>query len=308
MRCGTIAIVGRPNVGKSTLMNRACGAHLSIVSPRPQTTRVQVRGVLTRQGAQLVFLDTPGFDQRTRALSRAMLRRVTDAIPGADVVLLVTDVFPALGKALVERGDRGAYVHPVDARIASRIVRDTRSPVVLALNKIDVLAKRSLALPVLEAYASLMEFAALVPLAARTGLNVDDLVRTMAGLLPEAEPLFPEDAITDRPERFFAAEIVRETAFHHLREEIPYAVAVAIEHWIEEEGRLVIEARIIVEEESQKRIVVGRGGAMIKAIGTEARRRIQEFLGRRLHLGLTVIVRKSWRDDAALLERLIEAP
>jgi GTP-binding protein Era len=130
----------------------------------------------------------------------------------------------------------------------------------------------------------------------------------MAGLLPEAEPLFPEDAITDRPERFFAAEIVRETAFHHLREEIPYAVAVAIEHWIEEEGRLVIEARIIVEEESQKRIVVGRGGAMIKAIGTEARRRIQEFLGRRLHLGLTVIVRKSWRDDAALLERLIEAP
>jgi GTP-binding protein Era len=307
-RCGNIALVGRPNVGKSTLLNRACGSHLSIVSPRPQTTRVQVRGILTTPEAQLVFLDTPGFNQRAKALSRAMLRRITDALVSADLVLLMTDVFPALRRSVEEKGTEGAFVHDVDRKVVARIAENTNRPVMLAVNKIDTLPNRNLALPVIEAYARLASFEAIVPISARTGLNVDDLVASMGQRLPEGEPLFPDDELTDRPARFFVAEIVRETAFHLLHEEIPYAVAVSIEHWIEEEGRLRIEARLIVEEPSQKKIVVGKGGSMVKRIGTEARKRIQEFLGRRLHLGLQVTVRRSWSDDPSTLERLIETP
>ncbi len=295
-------------MGKSTLLNRACGSHLSIVSPRPQTTRVQVRGILTTDEAQLVFLDTPGFNQRSKALSRAMLRRITDALISADLVVFMTDVFPALRRALEERGPAGAYVHDADRRVMARIGEHTHRPVMLAINKIDTLPNRNLALPIIEAYGRLSAFEAIVPISARTGLNVPGLVDAMSQRLPEGEPLFPEDELTDRPTRFFVAEIVRETAFHLLREEIPYAVAVTIEHWIEEEDRLRIEARLVVEEPSQKKIVVGKGGSMIKRIGTESRRRIQDFLGRRLHLGLQVTVRRSWSDDPSTLERLIETP
>ncbi len=295
-------------MGKSTLLNRACGSHLSIVSPRPQTTRVQVRGILTTDDAQLVFLDTPGFNQRSKALSRAMLRRITDALISADLVVFMTDVFPALRRALEDRGPAGAYVHDADRKVMARITEHTQRPVMLAINKIDTLANRNQALPVIEAYAQLSSFEAIVPISARTGLNVRGLVDAMSQRLPEGEPLFPDDELTDRPLRFLVAETVRETAFHLLREEIPYAVAVSIEHWIEEEDRLRIEARLIVEEPSQKKIVVGRGGSMIKRIGTESRMRIQEFIGRRLHLGLQVTLRRSWSDDPSTLERLIETP
>jgi GTP-binding protein Era len=307
-RCGTIAIIGRPNVGKSTLLNRLCGMHLSIVSPRPQTTRVQVRGILTRDGIQFVFLDTPGFNQRAKALSRAMLRRIIDSLQGADLVVMMTDLFPALRNALERKGPRGAYVHSMDRKLASRVGRESSRPLLLAVNKVDQLENRNMVLPVIESYSTVHAFTDIVPISARTGLNVEHLLETMAGLLPEGEPLFPEDEVTDRPERFFVAEMVRETAFHLLREEIPYAVAVVIEHWLEEEGRLRVEARIVVESPSQRKVVVGKGGAMIKQIGTESRRRIQKLLGRKLHLGLQVTVRKSWSDDAALLERLIETP
>lgn len=307
-RSGTIAIVGRPNVGKSTLLNRVCRAHLSIVSPRPQTTRVQVRGIVDHGDDQIVFVDTPGFDQRRQALSRAMLQRISDALLGADVVLFMTDVFPALRNALEKKGAAGVYVHPQDRKIGRRLREEQDRPTILVINKMDRLPKKSLVLPVIESASTLDDYHAIVPISARTGLNVDHLLDTLASALPEGQPLFPPDQITDRPERFFAAEIVRETAFHLLREEVPYAVAVSIEHWIEEDERLVIEARIIVEEESQKRIVVGKGGAMIKKIGTEARKRIQAFLDRRLHLGLRVVVRRKWSDDAAAVERLIETP
>ncbi len=307
-RCGTIAIVGRPNVGKSTLLNSTCAMHLSAVSPRPQTTRVQVRGILTRGDSQIVFVDTPGYNQETRALGRAMLRRITDALVSSDVVLVVTDVFPALEKALVARGPAAAYVHPVDRKVAAAALQ-TGKPVVLALNKIDVLSDRSLALPVLEAYYSVGKIEAIVPVSARSGLNLDRLVDVLVGLLPEGVHAFPEDQVTDRPERFFVAETVRESAFHLLRQEVPYAVAVEIEHWIEEEGgRLVIEARLHVESESQKKIVVGKGGSMIKEIGTAARKRIQVLLDRQVHLGLTVDVEKDWTEDPSMVDRLIEAP
>lgn len=282
--------------------------HLSIVSPRPQTTRVQVRGILTRDGTQFVFLDTPGFNQRAKALSRAMLRRIIDSLQGADLVVMMTDLFPALRNALERKGPGGAYVHSMDRKLASRVGRESSRPLLLAVNKVDQLENRNMVLPVIESYSTVHAFTDIVPISARTGLNVEHLLETMTGLLPEGEPLFPEDEVTDRPERFFVAEMVRETAFHLLREEIPYAVAVVIEHWLEEEGRLRVEARIVVESPSQRKVVVGKGGAMIKQIGTESRRRIQRFLGRKLHLGLQVTVRRSWSDDAALLERLIETP
>jgi len=309
-RCGTIAIVGRPNVGKSTLLNRVCGTHLSIVSPRPQTTRVDVRGVVTRPEGQIVFVDTPGWNQQARALSRAMLRRITESLIGADIVVLMTDVFPALRRAIEERGPEAAYVHPVDRKIMKRVLDpETRGrPVVLVINKVDALPRRNHALPLLDAWGRAYGMETMVPVSARTGLNVPHLVDVLAGMLPEGEFLFPDDALTDRPERFFTAEIVRESAFHLLRDEIPYAVAVVIEHWIEEEGRLVIEARIIVETESQKRIVVGKGGKMIKEIGTQARRRINRFLDRRVHLSLRASVRENWTSDPGLVENLVDRP
>lgn len=307
-RCGNIAIVGRPNVGKSTLMNDACGMRLSAVSPRPQTTRVQVMGISTRGESQLVFVDTPGYNQVTKALGRAMQRRVAESLAAADAVLIVVDVFPALQRAVAERGPGAAYVHPVDARIVS-LAAGTGKPIVLAINKIDVLGDRGLALPIIAAYDALGGLSAVVPMSARSGLNMDRLLDVLSGLLPEGEHAFPADQVTDRPERFFVAEIVRESAFHLLREEIPYAVAVEVEHWIEEEGgRLVIDVRLLVETESQKKIAVGKGGSMVKEIGTSARRRIQGFLGRSVHLGLTVVVRKDWTLDPTLVERLIEAP
>ncbi len=301
-------MVGRPNVGKSTLVNRACGAHLSIVSPRPQTTRVQVRGIAGHGIDQLVFVDTPGFDQRAQALSRAMLQRIVDALSGADLVLFVTDVFPALRRAIETRGPEGAYVHPLDRKIARKLMDDGAGRVVVAINKVDSLSRRGHVLPVIEAVSAIMPFDAIVPISAKTGLNVDHLLDTLSEMLPSGEHLFPDDQYTDRPERFLAAEIVRETTFHLLREEVPYAVAVSIEHWIDEPPRLAVEARIFVEHESQKSIVVGKGGAMIKQIGIEARQRIQKLLGRRMHLGLRVVVRSRWSEDPREVERLIENP
>jgi GTP-binding protein Era len=285
-----------------------CGAHLSIVSPRPQTTRVQVRGIAVHGDDQLVLLDTPGYDRRAKALSRAMLQRVMDAMVGADLVMMVTDVFPALRKALERRGAGAAFPHDLDRRIVERMVDEGAPRAVLVINKVDTLPRRNLVLPVIEQYDRIGEFAAIVPVSARTGLNVEHLANVLSELLPEGEPLFPPDQLTDRPERFLVAETVRETAFHLLHEEVPYAVAVAIEHWIEEESRLVIDARILVEEESQKRIVVGKGGAMVKEIGVQARRRIQRLLDRRVHLGLVVGVRRRWSADADEVERLIESP
>jgi len=287
-RFGSVALLGRPNVGKSTLLNALIGQKISIVSPKPQTTRHRILGILTRPQAQLVFLDTPGLHPgRQRQLNRAMNRTALAALAEADVIVLVTDA----------RGfgdeDQVALDHAVAAR----------RPVVLALNKVDALRPRSRLLPALEALAQRHSFAALVPVSATRGENLDRLLAEIEKLLPEGPAAFPEDQVTDRSERFLAAEIVRERLMHALHDELPYGVSVEIERWQESDGRIGINAVIWVEREAQRRIVIGEGGARIKGVGRAARLALNELLGRRVHLELWVKVRENWADSEQALRQ-----
>ncbi len=288
MRAGFVTVVGRPNVGKSTLVNRLVGQKVAIVSDKPQTTRNRILAVVNRPGAQVVLFDTPGIHKPIHAMNRRMVETAEKSIGQGDVVLWMVDVGERYGP-----GER--YVRD--------LLKKSGLPVILGINKIDTVAKPRI-LPVIDAWRGQLDFAEVVPLSAKTGDNVDRLEALLVERLPEGPALYPEDFLTDQPERFFVAEMVRERILHHTREEIPYSSGVVIESFKEEEGLMRIQAVIFVERDGQKGILIGKGGAMLKTIGTEARQQIEAFLGAKVFLGLFVKVRESWRENEGILSEM----
>jgi GTP-binding protein Era len=287
-RCGTIGIAGRPNTGKSSLLNRLVGEKLSIVSPKPQTTRHLVTGILTRPDCQYVFVDAPGQQSGSRSvLHRRLNRRATQAARDADVALLLVEA----GRFTAE--DRAV----LDAIPASQ-------KVVAVVNKVDLVKRHADLIPFLERLAQTRDFAAIVPVSAKTGKNVPALLEALREALPEGPAAYPPDQITDRDERFFAAELLREKLFQEMGEELPYRCEVVIDSF-KQEGRLRrIEATILVERDSQKAIVVGAGGARLKKMATAARKDMEKLFGGKVYLGTWVKVRKAWTDDARVLRQL----
>jgi GTP-binding protein Era len=293
-RAGLIAIVGRPNVGKSTLLNALVGTHVSITSSKPQTTRHRVSGVLTRADAQYVFVDTPGLQKRHRTLlTRRMNADVGVALSGVDAVIMVADAHGW------QEGDDAVLRYlprPAGPESPGRVV--------LALNKTDAVRSKDAILPLIEAASGRFAFAAIVPVSAARALQLDDLLGVLRGLLPEGMPLFDPDQITDRSVRFLAAELLREQAFRLLGDELPYGLAVAVEGWQESEGRAVVTAAIVVERETQRAIVIGAGGSKLKEIGRLARVGIERLLGKPVFLETHVRVSRGWTNDARALDRL----
>ncbi len=298
-RAGRCAIVGRPNVGKSTLLNALLGQKLVIVTPTPGTTRSSVLGLYTTSEppTQIAFIDTPGLARPKSALGKVLSDTARTALADADVVLFVTAAPSGPGAG---RGD----VHPADAAVMDQL-REAGRPAVLAINKVDSLRDKRRLLPVLEAYRSAFDFAAMVPISALRGDNLDALVGEIRARLPEGLAYDPE-YFTDRPERFFAAELVREAILQNTRREVPHGSAVLIEQWEEDEKILRIGATIVVEKESHKKIVIGARGSLIKKIGTEARLEIERFLGRRVFLELFVKVVPGWTRDPRRVRQLAE--
>jgi len=286
-RAGTVAIVGRPNVGKSTLLNQLVGAHVSITSRKAQTTRHRILGVRTDDHAQLVFVDTPGFQTRfSNALNRAMNRSVTMTLAGVDAIVLVVEAWE-----WDERDD------PVLALIPPGV------PVILALNKVDRVKDKAKLAKLLAACAAKRDFAALVPVSAEKGTQVKALADEVAKLLPVAEPLYAADAITDRSERFLAAELIRERLFRLLGDELPYTAAVVIEEFKEEGALRRVSASIYVDRQGHKAIVIGEKGATLKRIGTEARVAMEQFFGGKVFLELWVKVKSGWADSEATVRQ-----
>ncbi len=288
LKSGFVSIVGRPNSGKSTLLNRLVGQKVSIVTPRPQTTRNVVRGIVTDPEGQIIFLDTPGIHKPLHRLNERMMRVMLDSLKHIDIVMLIVDASSAHG-----RGDE----------FALDLIRKVQTRRYLLLNKIDKIAKRQL-LPQITRYSDAVDFDRIIPISAKTGDGVDALKAEIYKCLPEGPMYYPKEQPTDQPERFLVSEIIREKLILLTREELPHATAISIERFEEGEGRLQIFASIFVERESQKKIVVGRGGQVIKEVGTAARREIESLLDSRLHLELHVKVRKKWRDDEQMLRSL----
>ena len=306
-RAGRCAIVGRPNVGKSTLLNRLLGQKLVIATPRPGTTRSAILGVYASATppTQIAFVDTPGLARPRTALHQVLVDQARLALEEADVVLFVVEA----------PSDRGQGAPRVEASGADRPVvealAEVGAPVILVVNKVDRLQDKRLLLPFLESAHGLREFAGSVPISATRGTNLDSLVREIRRYLPEG--LLYEDAefLTDRPERFFVAELVREAVIRHTRAEVPYGAAVVVEGFTTEGARTRIQAAVIVEKDSHKGIVIGKGGQRIKTIGTEARQQIQALLERPVHLELFVKVEAGWTADPRRAKRLAadaEAP
>ena len=289
-RSGTVALVGRPNAGKSTLLNRLLGEKVAIVSDKPQTTRHRIVGILSNEQGQMVFYDTPGIHKPLHRLNRQMVRYAIDAIQDADVVCLLVDVSQKFGA-----GD--AYMLDLVAK--------AESPRVLLLNKVDRVKKPEL-LPVIQRYAANDLFQEIVPVSAAKGDNCDRLLEVLWNLLPEGAPMFDPELLTIHPERFLVAERIREKVLELTTEELPFSTAVVIERWEEEAEKdlVLIYASILVDRPGQKKIVVGRQGQMIKAIGTAARHDLEEYLGRRIYLDLNVRLEPGWREDRAVLASL----
>ncbi len=291
MRAGYVAVLGWTNVGKSTLVNRLVGAKIAAVSDVAQTTRHRITGVATLEGrGQVVFVDTPGIHDPRHRMNRAMVETAREALAGADVALLVVDAARGVGD-----GDAAA----------AAMLRSAGGPRIAALNKIDRVGRKELLLPMMRTLVETWGLEEAVPISAATGEGCDDLVRSLLARLPEGPPPFPGDTLTDRPERFLAAELIREKILVRTREEIPHATAVTIDRWEEEPSGLVrVHASVLVERESQKAIVIGRGGIVLKEAGTEARRELESMLGARVFLELRVRVARGWRDDDRVLHGL----
>jgi GTP-binding protein Era len=290
MKCGFVALVGRPNAGKSTLLNRLVGQKLAIVSDKPQTTRNRIVGVRQYPEGQIIFVDTPGVHKPLHRLNVRMVDAAVDVLREVDLIAVVVD-----GS---EPGGAG------DTYLMS-LVRTARAPRVLVLNKVDLCDKPGL-LPRLEKYERDVGFADLVPVSALTGENVDRLEHVLLAHLPEGEPVYPHDYLTDQPERFFVAELVREQVLEQTHDELPFSTAVIVDKFDETGGKglLRLYCTIVVERQTQKGILVGKGGARIKAIGTAARLELEKFFDARVFLDLHVKVREGWREDERVLDSL----
>jgi GTP-binding protein Era len=285
---GYLAIVGCPNVGKSTLMNRLIGAKLSITSSKAQTTRHRIHGILTTDDCQYVFVDTPGVQMQHRtALNRSMNRTVTGALADVDVILFVID-------AKRWRSE--------DREVLARLPADR--PIVLVINKVDRLADKNALLPLMAAIANEHAFADIVPVSAEKGENLDTLLKVVGKYLPEAPPIFEPDELTDRSERFLAAELLREKLFHNLGEELPYGIAVEIEKYEEVDGVRRIHAAVIVDRDAHKAIVIGRGGERLKRVASDARKDMEKLFGGKVWLETWVKVKSGWADDERALKSL----
>jgi GTP-binding protein Era len=288
-KSGFVAIVGRPNVGKSTLMNRLLGQKVSIVSPKPQTTRTRILGIKSLPDAQLIFLDTPGIDRSGGYFHRMMVKAAINTLHEADLILWMVDAgdpFSSADNFILE--SLGAV----------------KSPIVLAINKVDLIEKERL-LPIIDRFQSLLSLVEIVPISATKGDNVKRLESLLIEHLPEGQPLYPLDQLTDQPERFIIAELIREKVFYLAYQEVPYAVAVEVEEVKAREGRELtdVEATIYVERDTQKGIIIGQGGAMLKKIGERARPEIEMLLGTQVFLRLWVKVRPDWQNDDQALKR-----
>ncbi len=287
-KSGFVAVLGRPNAGKSTLVNRLVGHKVAIVSPRPQTTRNRIQGIVNTDHAQVVLIDTPGLHKPESALGRQMVREIEQALEGIDVLALLVDASEEFGP-----GDRHALER----------VRRFEGMRFLLPNKIDLIEKQRL-LPLIDAYRQECEFAEVIPISALTGDGAPLLLEKLIEHLPEHEPYFPSDQFTDQPERFLAAEIIREKVIAAARQEVPYAVAVLVEDFQEAPKLIRIRATIRVEREGQKGILIGRGGERLKQIGTAARLELEQLLGVKIYLELYVKVVPDWRDSPALVRQL----
>ena len=287
-RAGFVAILGRPNAGKSTLLNQLMGTKLAIVASKPQTTRTSIQGVLTLPDAQIAFIDTPGIHKSTTLLNRRMMHEVRAAADAPDVALFVIDVLAPFSEEDAEAVDLARKIH---------------APVIAVINKIDWLEKKPKILEVIEKYRPLHEFAAYVPVSGKTGNGLDALLQEITQRLPVGKALFPPDYLTDQPQRFLAAEVIREKVLHHTAKEVPHAVAVVIDSWEEADpkGLLRISATIYVERDGQKAILIGAGGAMLKKIGTLARLELAKLMDRKIFLQTFVKVRGGWREDPSFL-------
>jgi GTPase len=289
-RSGFVSLIGRPNVGKSTLLNLLLGQKIAIISPKPQTTRNRILGIKNLPSGQIIFLDTPGIHRSGNLLNQSMVRTALATLQEVDVVCLLIEA--------------NSPDHGENDWILENLQK-VRKPVFLAINKIDLVPKGNL-LSIMERFSQKRPFEQIIPISAVLGEGVDILVRELLKILPEGPRLFPEDMVTDLPERFLAAELIREKVFHLTREEIPYATAVAIEEFKEREEKnlVVIRATIQVERETQKGILIGEKGKRLKEIGRLAREEMEALLGVRVFLELWVKVEKNWRDDPRALRRL----
>jgi GTPase len=292
--CGLVALIGRPNVGKTTLMNRIVGEKLAAITRKPHTTRNRILGIVTQGSTQTVLVDTPGIDpERSRLMNQVLNRTAVQALGDADIVCFIVEA------GRFEDGDR--FI--LDA------IRSAGRPTVLVVNKVDRVADKTTLLPFLEARAQEHDYLAVVPLSGKTGRNLQGLVDELARHLPEGPFLYDPDQLSDRPERFRAEEMIREALLERLGQEVPYAVAVQVEGWEDRPGITHIDALILVERQSQKGIVIGKGGQMLKRIGQAARQQLEELLGRKIMLRLTVRVEEGWsQSNRALRELGIEEP
>jgi len=287
-RVGFVTILGRPNAGKSTLVNRLVGQKVAIVTSKPQTTRNRIQGIVTRPEGQVIFIDTPGVHEGTTALNRQMMREVAAALEGIDVLLLMVDAsrtLPHADSLLLEKAER------------------FRNKTILALNKVDRVPKPKL-LPLLDAFGKAFPFAAMVPISALKGDGCEALVKEILKLLPEGEPYFAEDQVTDQPERFLAGEIIREKAIQLTYHEVPHALAVIIDKYEETPKLLRIHATLHVERDSQKKILIGHKGEMLKKVGTEARKELEKLLGSKIFLEMYVKVVPDWRENPSRVREL----
>jgi len=288
-RSGFAALVGRPNVGKSTLLNALVGQKVSIVTPRPQTTRHRIVGISRLPDAEIAFVDTPGLHQNaSRALNKAMNRTAASALDGADLVVLVVE----------------AMRWTTEDDLALERIKSSSRPALVAVNKVDRVNPRSLLLPYLASLSQKHDFLEVVPISALKANGIEDLQRTIAKHLPKSPPMFPDGELTDRGRDFRIAEMIREKLTLELNQEVPYGIAVEVERAVEEDGQLVVDAAIWVDREGQKPIVIGAKGERLKRVGRSARLALNEILGRRLHLTLWVKVRENWADNARSLKQL----
>ncbi len=288
-RCGLVAIIGRPNVGKSTLLNCLLGQKLSVTSRKPHTTRHQILGIKTGSFAQIIYMDTPGLDtRRDCALNRYMNREATRALTEVDVICFMIEAM---------------CWTEADRYVLERIQSASR-PLMLAVNKVDTLDDKSQLLPFLQELGTKMEFAEVVPISARRGINIAALEKAIASRLPQGPYLFPGDQVSDRDERFFAAEFLREKLMRKLGQEVPYRLGVVIDQFVEKKDLLSIAATIWVERQGQKLIVIGKAGAVLKVVGEEARKDMERLFGKKVFLQTWVKVKENWSDDEQALRQL----